>query len=59
MNEERLLKQMQAIRQLDERLEGIRLLAGIEVNILADGRLDLPDGILSVSMWSWRRCIPP
>lgn len=47
LNEERLLKQMQAIRQLDERLEGIRLLAGIEVNILADGRLDLPDGILS------------
>jgi DNA polymerase (family 10) len=28
-------------------LEGIRVLAGIEVDILADGRLDLPDEILA------------
>jgi len=47
LNEERLRTQVQAIRQLDEQLEGIRLLAGTEVNILADGRLDLPDEILS------------
>jgi len=47
LNEERLQKQIQAIRRLNEQLEGIRLLAGTEVNILADGRLDLPDEILS------------
>ncbi len=44
---ERLLAQIDAIRALDARLEGIRLLAGIEVDILADGRLDLADEVLS------------
>ncbi len=44
---ERLLAQIEAIRELDSRLEGIRLLAGIEVDILADGRLDLPDDSLA------------
>jgi DNA polymerase (family 10) len=44
---ERLLAQIEAIRELDSRLEGIRLLAGIEVDILADGRLDLPDDVLA------------
>jgi DNA polymerase (family 10) len=43
---ERLLAQIEAIRELDARVEGIRLLAGIEVDILADGRLDLPDDVL-------------
>jgi DNA polymerase (family X) len=47
LNEARLLKQQQAIRELNEQLEGIRLLSGTEVNILADGRLDLSDEILS------------
>lgn len=47
LNEERLQKQKQAIEQLNEQLEGIRLLSGAEVNILADGRLDLPDEVLS------------
>lgn len=45
---ERLLAQLEAIRELDGRLEGIRLLAGIEVDILADGRLDLPDDSLAL-----------
>jgi DNA polymerase (family 10) len=43
----RLLAQIEAIHALDQSLEGIRLLAGIEVDILADGRLDLPDEILA------------
>ncbi len=43
---ERLLKQMEAIDRLNERLEGITLLKGIEVDILEDGRLDLPDDVL-------------
>jgi DNA polymerase (family 10) len=47
LNPERLLAQIEAIRALDARLEGIRLLAGIEVDILADGRLDLPDDVLA------------
>ena len=44
---ERLLAQIEAIRELDARLEGIHVLAGIEVDILADGRLDLPDDVLA------------
>jgi len=43
---ERLLKHMDAIDQLNERLKGITLLKGIEVDILEDGALDLPDNIL-------------
>ena len=44
---ERLLAQQEEIRALDDRIEGIRLLSGIEVDILADGRLDLPDDVLA------------
>jgi DNA polymerase (family 10) len=44
---DRLMAQQEVIRALDERMEGIRLLSGIEVDILADGRLDLPDEVLA------------
>jgi len=47
LNADRLLKQQQAIGELNEKLEGILLLSGTEVNIMADGRLDLSDEILS------------
>ncbi len=47
LNPDRLRAQMAAIRALDERLDGIRLLCGVEVDILADGRLDLPDDVLA------------
>ncbi len=47
LDPERLQTQIETIRALDARLEGIRLLAGIEVDILADGRLDLPDEALA------------
>ena len=43
----RLAKQLDAIERLNEELRGITLLRGIEVDILEDGRLDLPDSILS------------
>jgi DNA polymerase (family 10) len=43
----RLRQQIMEIRELNHRLEGIRLLCGIEVDIRADGRLDLPDEVLS------------
>ncbi len=58
LDEERLLAQKDAIEELNRRLaeEGpaeehgagpFRLLAGVEVDILPDGRLDLPDGVLA------------
>ena len=43
----RLARQVDEIRCLNEQLEGIRLLAGIEVDILEDGTLDLPDAALA------------
>ncbi len=43
----RLAEQCDEIDRLNERLAGIRLLKGIEVDILEDGSLDLPDGALA------------
>ncbi len=42
----RLLKQMDEIDRLNAELSGIVLFKGIEVDILEDGRLDLPDEVL-------------
>jgi DNA polymerase (family 10) len=39
-------KQWKEIEQIRRRLDGITLLAGIEVDILPDGSLDLPDEVL-------------
>lgn len=39
-------KQIEEIDRLNDELEGIRLLKSIEVDILEDGSLDLPDDIL-------------
>lgn len=46
MNAERLARQIDQIDELNTRLEGIVLLKGVEVDILDDGSLDLPDAIL-------------
>ncbi|MDP0489645.1 MAG: DNA polymerase/3'-5' exonuclease PolX [Verrucomicrobiota bacterium JB023] len=47
LDEARLLKQLEAIRELNEELEGaIHLFAGSEVDILRDGSLDFCDEIL-------------
>jgi DNA polymerase (family 10) len=43
----RLRKQMAEIDRLNDELTGITILKGIEVDILEDGRLDLPDDVLS------------
>ncbi|MDP2810772.1 MAG: DNA polymerase/3'-5' exonuclease PolX [Rhodocyclaceae bacterium] len=43
----RLAEQCDAIDRLNETLEGIVLLKGIEVDILEDGSLDLPDSALA------------
>jgi len=47
LDEERLRKQVAEIKALNERFDGIRVLTGIEVDIRADGCLDLPHEILS------------
>ena len=44
---QRLRAQMNEIDKLNEKLDGITLLKGIEVDILEDGALDLPDDVLS------------
>lgn len=42
----RLLDQAEAIARLNQGLKGITVLKGIEVDILEDGELDLPDDVL-------------
>ncbi len=44
---DRLLKHAAEIRRVSDRIKGITLLAGCEVDILADGRLDFEDAILA------------
>ena len=46
LDEARLRKQMAEIDRLNEQLEGFTVLKGIEVDIKADGTLDLPDSVL-------------
>jgi DNA polymerase (family X) len=47
MDEKRTLEQIKKIRAAQERVPGIRLLAGIEVDILKSGKLDLDDEVLA------------
>ena len=46
LDEKRLRKQMEEIDRLNGELKGITILKGIEVDILDDGSLDLPDSVL-------------
>ncbi len=46
-DEERLLAQVQLVRQLNDSLSGFRVLAGAEVNIRPDGTLDIADRVLA------------
>ncbi len=46
LDAKRLRQQMSAIDKLNDELDGIRILKGIEVDILEDGKLDLPDDVL-------------
>lgn len=43
---EELLEQADKIAELNDRLEGFRVLASAEVNIMKDGSLDIPDNVL-------------
>lgn len=47
MDEKRTLEQIKKIREAQKRVPGIRILAGIEVDILKDGSLDLDDEVLA------------
>jgi DNA polymerase (family 10) len=48
LNEERAMEHVRQIRQVDKEMEGrIRVFPGIEVDILGDGDLDLPDEVLA------------
>ncbi|MDO8056915.1 MAG: DNA polymerase/3'-5' exonuclease PolX, partial [Candidatus Hermodarchaeota archaeon] len=47
LDEARLHQQIETIHNLNKRLRGIRVLSGIEVDILADGSLDLADEVLA------------
>ena len=47
LSAERLIKHAAEIRRVSDRMKGITLLAGCEVDILADGRMDFEDAILA------------
>jgi len=46
LSPKRLADQLKQIRRLNERFNGLTILAGSEVDILADGTLDFDDGLL-------------
>ena len=61
LDETRALAHAARIRALDARIDGIRVLAGIECDILADGSMDLADDCLAAARYrrsprSTRRC---
>jgi len=47
LDKKRLEQQLDEIDNLNEKLDGITILKGIEVDILEDGKLDLPDNVLA------------
>jgi DNA polymerase (family 10) len=48
---EQLRRQIELVREADNSLEGITLLAGSEVNVLPDGSLDYEDALLAELDW--------
>lgn len=46
LDKKRLLKQIEQIDRINDKLDSITVLKGIEVDILEDGSLDLPDDVL-------------
>jgi DNA polymerase (family X) len=46
LDDKRAEEHIRRIRQANEQIEGIRIFAGIEVDILGDGTLDLSDSVL-------------
>ena len=55
LDAKRLLKEMEEIDRLNATLSDITLLKGVEVDILEDGKLDLPDDLLGqLTPCHWR-----
>ncbi len=48
LNAERLVAQSHEMAEVQKQVEGVTLLQGIEVDILEDGALDLPDAVLEL-----------
>src|SRR5947209_4650627 len=46
LDDKRAVEHIKRIRQVDADIDGIKIFAGIEVDILADGTLDLSDSVL-------------
>ena len=46
LTDERALAHIESIRAVEKEMKGIRIFSGIEVDILADGSLDLSDSVL-------------
>jgi DNA polymerase (family 10) len=46
LDEDRILKQIAEIKKINQKLKGIKVLAGSEVDILANGELDFSDDLL-------------
>lgn len=46
LTDERALAHLERIRAVEKKMKGIRIFAGIEVDILGDGELDLSDSVL-------------
>ncbi|MGC8983912.1 MAG: DNA polymerase/3'-5' exonuclease PolX [Thermosulfidibacteraceae bacterium] len=47
----RLLEQVEFIKKLNKKLKNVKILTSIEVDILPDGSLDLPDDVLKELDW--------
>lgn len=47
LDDDRAIEHIKRIRMWSDKMEGIRIFAGIEVDILADGSLDLSDSVLA------------
>jgi DNA polymerase (family 10) len=47
LDDRRAVEHIRRIRECDKQIDGIRIFAGIEVDILADGALDLSDDVLA------------
>ena len=47
LDDQRALEHIRRIRKANEKIEGIKIFAGVEVDILTDGELDLSDSVLA------------
>ena len=46
LDDKRAVEHIKRIREANDQIEGIKIFAGIEVDILGDGTLDLSDSVL-------------